>query len=876
MGRPSAPGRSLPSLQSDIWRATTLLRRAALAVSLTFSFVTFASLPLATPAAAQAAGDRAKRDPNAKMLVEADELVQDQNDNTVTASGNVRVYYDGRTLEADRVIYNKTTKRVVAVGHAKLTEKDGTVSHGDKFDLTDDFRDGFIESLRTDTPQNTHFSSPRTERIEGDTTTFEKGTYTACDACKDNPSKPPLWRIRAARIIHKNDEKMIYYEDARLEFLGIPVAYTPYLSAPDPTVTKKSGLLTPNLTYRSQLGYGVGVPVFYNLAPDYDLTVTPTVFSQQGFFGSAEFRQRFSNGMYYIRASGIDQLNPSAFYAPPYGAGNKTLRGDVDTKGEFQLSDEWKFGWSVTAMSDKYYLFDYQIPSDTLSSNYFSESISTLYLTGQGDRSFFDLRGYYIQGLSSHDIQAQQSIVHPVLDYNRTVDIDPLKSRGIGGQLEIDFNLTSLSAASASYEEAGPRTLDNAYGLYDVCNVYVPGRTVGNSCLLRGIGGDYTRATGSVDYQRKIIDQIGEVWTPFAFARFSGETLNLNTTNSTSFANAGSYSSFSNASQPGFLPGSQGDTGTIIPGVGLEYRYPFMAYTKFGSIVVEPIGQIIARPDNVIGTRSLVNLDSQSLVFDSTNLFDWSKYSGYDQFETGVRANYGGQLAVNFKNGGYFNLLAGQSAQLAGQNSYATADAANVGLSSGLDTRMSDYVIGSNLSPLPLLSFGTQARFDSSTFEMRRLDATTTINLGALTGGISFADYAAQPLIGYSVRREGLSLNGKYKFANHYFAQGNVTFDMSRQFYAPYLIGYYNPGPLAVAASGIGVGYEDECTTFTINYTSVYEDNGFGSFQRDNTVLVSLALRTLGDLKLSQSTTSYSQGSAGSSGQPISGVDGVH
>ncbi len=875
MGRPSAPRRPQPSPTSHALDARPSLHRAALAFVLLLPFLAFASLPLVNPAAAQESSDRSKHDPKAKMLVEADELVQNQNDNTVTASGNVRVYYDGRTLEADRVVYNKTTKRVVAEGHAKLTEKDGTVSHGDKFDLTDDFRDGFIDSLRTDTPQNTHFSSPRTERIANDTTTFAKGTYTACDACKDNPSKPPLWRVRAKRIIHKNDEKMVYFEDADLEFLGIPVAYTPYLSAPDPTVKKKSGLLTPNLTYKSQLGVGVGVPIFYNLAPNYDLTVTPTVFSEQGFFGSAEFRQRFANGLYYIRASGIDQLNPSTFFSEPYGAGDKRLRGDIDSKGEFQLSDEWKFGWSVTALSDKYYLFDYQIPSDTLSSNYFSESISTLYLTGQGDRSFFDLRGYYIQGLSSHDIQAQQPIVHPVLDYNRTVDIDPLKSRGIGGQLEFDFNLTSLSAAAASYEEVGPRTLDNAYGLYDVCNVYVPGRTVGNSCLLRGIGGDYTRATGSVDYQRKIIDPLGEVWTPFAFARFSGETLNLNTTNTYSFGANGTYSSFSNADQPGFLPGSQGDTGNIIPGVGLEYRYPFMAYTKFGTIVVEPIAQIIARPDNVIGTRSLVNIDSQSLVFDSTNLFDWSKYSGYDQFETGVRANYGGQLAVNFKNGGYFNLLAGQSAQVAGNNSYATSDAANVGLSSGLDTRMSDYVVGSNLSPLPLLSFGTQARFDSSTFEMRRLDATTTINLGALTGGISFADYAAQPLIGYSVRREGLSLNGKYKFAEHYFVQGNVTFDMSRQYYEPYLIGYYNPGPFAIAASGLGVGYEDECTTFTVNYTSVYADNGYGSFQRDQTVLVSLALRTLGDLKLSQSTTSYAPGSPGT-GMPISGIDGVH
>ncbi len=812
------------------------------------------------PAAAQTVADslKPKTDKNAKMLVEADELDQDDNANTVSAVGNARIYYDGRTLEADKVVYNKTTKRLFAVGHAKLTEKDGTVLHGDTFDLTDDFRDGFVNSMRADTPQRTHYSAPRMERIGGDTTVFNRGTYTACDACKDNPDKPPLWRVRAKRIIHKNDEQMIYYEDAYLEFSGIPVAYVPYFSAPDPTVTKKSGLLEPKTFFRSQLGYGVGEPVFFNLAPDYDLTLTPTVFTNQGFFGSGEFRQRTDNGLYYFRVSGIDETNPSAFAGGPYGSAGQRLRGDIDTKGEFKIDDYFKYGWNIAVLSDKFYLFDYQIPTDTLSSNFFSESISTVYLTGQSARSFFDLHGYTIEGLSTHDIQAQQPVVHPVLDYNKTVDIDPAKTRGVGGQLEFDFNLTSLSARSATFEAVGPRVLDSAYGLYDICNVYVPGRTSGNACLLQGIGGDYTRATGQIDYQRKFIDPIGEVWTPFAFARFNGETLNLNTSHTETFANDGAVSGFSNASQTNFV--QSGNTGNLIPGVGVEYRYPFLANTKVGSFLLEPIGQVIARPNNEIGTRSLVNIDSQSLVFDSANLFDWNKFSGYDRFETGLRANYGAQFSVNLKGGGYANVIAGQSAQIAGTNAYATPDAANIGLSSGLDKPLSDYVVGSTITPFPFISFGASGRFDSSTLENRRVDLIANLNLGALTAGAQFANYEAQPVIGYDVRREGLALNAKYKVTENYFTQGNVTFDMSRHLYPEALIDYTNPGPFAVAALGFGAGYTDECTTFTVNYSSVYQDNGTGAFGHNQTVLLSLQLRTLGDAKFSRatSTTNYS------------------
>jgi LPS-assembly protein len=823
-----------------------------------------------------------------KMFVEATELRYDTEKNTVSAEGNARVYYKEKVLEADRVIYNRNTGRVYAEGHAKLTESDGTIIHGESFDLTDDFRDGFIESLRADTPPKpyydtpgnpsakydasghssatgtykTYFSAPQAERIEGETTVFDKGTYTACDACKDNPDKPPLWRVRAKRIIHKNDEKMIYYEDASLEFLGIPIAYVPFFSAPDPSVTRKSGILSPYLAYSGNLGAGVGIPIFWALAPDYDFTFTPTYFSQQGFFAKAEWRQRFETGEYYIRATGIAEQNNTVFPVAPYGSGDQSLRGSFESKGLFYIADQWKFGWEFTLLSDKWFLNDYHVPSQTLSSNYFSETTSTVYLTGQGDRGYFDLRGYSFEGLSSHDFQPQQPIAHPVWDYNKTFDIDPAKSFGIGGQAELDFNLTSLSASAASFEAVGPRKLDSAYGLYDICQstvtktnpfgLYVPGQAIGD-CLLRGVGGDYTRATLETSWKRQFIDPIGEVFTPFAFARANGEWLDINTTNSYTFASAAGSSTYFNLSQLNFVGNK--DTsffGEFMPGLGLDYRYPFFANFGFASIVFEPIGQIILRPNQQIGSNSLVNLDAQSLVFDSSNLFDWSKYSGYDRFETGTRANYGGQFTMNFNNGGYINLIGGQSYQLAGTNSYATPDAANVGLSSGLDTRLSDYVGALTIAPNSVFSFVAKARFDASSLEARRVDLIANYNFGALSGSVQFANYQAQPVIGYDVRREGLALSSRYKISDNYFAQGNITFDMSRHLYPPTVIGYSDPGPFAIAAFGVGAGYQDECTSFSVNYSSIYQDYGSGSLVRNQTVLLQLQLRTLGEAKFNK------------------------
>ena len=64
---------------------------------------------------------------------------------------------------------------------------------------------------------------------------------------------------------------MIYFEDARLEFFGVPLAYLPYFSAPDPTVKRKTGVLMPSYSTSSVYGLGVSVPYYWALAPDYDL-----------------------------------------------------------------------------------------------------------------------------------------------------------------------------------------------------------------------------------------------------------------------------------------------------------------------------------------------------------------------------------------------------------------------------------------------------------------------------------------------------------------------------------------------------------------------------------------------------------------------------
>ncbi len=193
------------------------------------------------------------------------------------------------------MIYNRVTKRVYAEGHAKMTDEHGDVVYGSRFELSDNFRDGFIESVQVLTSDKTHFTSPRVERTEGTVTVLDQGDYTACEPCKNNPNWPPFWQVRAARIIENQETHTVYFEDAQLLIWGVPVFYSPYFSAPDATVNKKTGLLAPEFVSGSSLGYGFSLPYFINLAPSYDLTLVPTYLSKQGFLGEAVWRQRLEN-----------------------------------------------------------------------------------------------------------------------------------------------------------------------------------------------------------------------------------------------------------------------------------------------------------------------------------------------------------------------------------------------------------------------------------------------------------------------------------------------------------------------------------------------------------------------------------------------------
>ena len=788
-----------------------------------------------------------------KLYIEADQLVYDKDRNIVTATGNVVLYYKDRVLQADRVVYDRGAKRVLAEGRAKLTDEHGNITYSPKFDLTDDFASGFANGVQVLNVNRTRLSSPRIERSAGSITVLDQGIYTACEPCKAHPEWPPEWQVRAAKIIENQQTHTIYFENAWVDVYGVPIAYVPYFSAPDPTVTRQSGVLAPLYTSQSALGLSVSVPYFMALAPNYDLTITPSYYSLQGPALDVLWRQRLDYGEYSVRVTGIDQMDPFAFQAAPYGAGDRTLRGSFETEGKFYINQNWQYGWNLTVLSDRFYLNDYRLTAFDPSRYYFQDIVSTAYLRGQEGRGFFDLSGYHFQTETAYVDQRQDPNAVPVLDYHRTFAIDPDHSNGIGGEATVELNVANIDRTEALYQSVGTQQLDKAFGVISTCTNFQPG-TAPSDCLLRGIAGDYARATAQFSWQRRIVDPIGEVWTPFAFARVSGESTELNTSDSFTYSSSNGMTTIPNSAQPAFFNGaSAGSSATALPGVGLEYRYPFVSNSPIGQQIIEPIGQVIVRPNEML-PKLQPNEDAQSLVFDENNLFAWSKYSGYDRVEGGTRANYGLQYTDNFADGGHANFLGGQSIQLAGQSSCTIADAANTGLESGLDKTFSNYVLGETVQPFSApLSFTSKQQLDSSSYSLARIDGIVSANMGGVTASVDYGRYAAQPLLGFPFERQGILTSLKYKINDQLTVQGGVVLDLSRN---PFDL----PGqaqPLFYPSTfNVGIAYEDTCTTFKVAFSSVMTDPTSATPGvvvappvRDTSLLFQITLRTLGEIR---------------------------
>ncbi len=730
-------------------------------------------------------GPTKKPDKAQPLLLEGDELIYDTKRNRVVARGNVQIYFDDYILTGDQITYDQNANTLTAEGNVQVREPNGNILRGDKLITTDDFRDAFIRSLSVVGKDDTRLVARQAVRKDGNVTEFEQGKFTPC---KSDPGQPPLWCVSAQRIVHDPQAASIVYQDAQFELLGVPVFWLPFFSHGDPSATRRTGVLIPEIGSTTALGTYVKVPYYVAVSQSADLLFQPSYLSKHGTLWQGDWRQRLAiggiRGEYTVKLAGIDQ--DASTLPNTIDAAQKARldgwRGSVQTTGAFSLSSWWSFGWDVTLESDDSFRRFYKLDGVLSTSR-----VNTIYTQGISERNYFGARLYQMGGLLVQDSSNTHSKVMPVLDYNYIVG-QPV----LGGELGFNANFTNLT---------------------------------------RQDGTDSARVSADANWRRKFVDPIGQVFTPFVLAR-------------------GDVTKFTNGFDPDLGVGIVEDTVTRgVGAAGITYSYPFVANTSAGSHVVEPVGQVIARTASV-SQRIIPNEDARSLVWDDTLLFDTDKFSGWDRIETGTRANVGVQYTFQSNKGGYARLIAGQSFHLAGENPYknpglvpdslngATGVAgslvSNFSPRSGLNTDYSDYVLGAYLAPTQNFKVVAQGRFDEQSLSLRRANMFTALNLGPLQLAGQYSYSASDPTLNLLTTQQELVTAATLKLTDRWSIGTQLRYDIDERAFLQQLY---------------QVKYSDECFVLTATYGDNSISNPALGIISDRSLMLRFEFKHLGDYK---------------------------
>ncbi|MFP7571524.1 LPS-assembly protein LptD [Marivita sp. S2033] len=350
------------------------------------------------------------------VVLLADSVLVQEGGDKLIATGNVEALSGGMRMTAATVIYDRATNTLDIQGPIRITDPEGNILTATQAELDQGFQNGLLDSARFVLDEQLQIASARAARVDGRYTAMSQIAATSCQVCGSDD--PPLWAIRASRVVHDAEERQIYFDDAQLRVLGVPVFYIPHMRLPDPTLKRARGFLIPELKTSSLLGFGIKLPYFIPIGDHADLTLTPYLSSITRTL-ELRYRQAFRTGDLKINgAVSRDTLL------------DDDLRGLLFAEGAFSLPRDFRLTFDIEAVTDDAYLNDYNndFKKDRL------DSAITLSRTKRD--SFFSTGAIHYESLTDGENNATQPTIIGNLRYSRR-----FFPKRVGGEVRLGFDL---------------------------------------------------------------------------------------------------------------------------------------------------------------------------------------------------------------------------------------------------------------------------------------------------------------------------------------------------------------------------------------------------------------------------------------------------
>ncbi|MFC3078275.1 LPS-assembly protein LptD [Phenylobacterium terrae] len=740
-----------------------------------------------------------------ELYMEADLVTYDDKAGVATATGEVEVRYQGRTLRANELVYEQTRGVITARGNAQILNADGTSEYADEIVLDEDLRAGAAIGFSARLQQNVKMAAATAVRRDETHHELNRAIYTPCDICEGDEPKTPTWSIRADRVVQDKDRQIVWYRNAVIQVFGAPVLYLPVFWHTDPQAQRKSGLLPPKVGVSDRRGLSYEQPYVQVISPYSDLVISPQINTEVNPFLNLHYRKRFYSGTIDAR---VGYTYEQDFDGDGDRFGDDTNRSYILASGAFRPADHWRWGFTLERTSDDFLFDKYEVGDVFQSRGPFVADdrrlISQVYAIRQDQRSYLSLAAMSIQGLRPDG--SRPPIVLP--DGERLVQAENDRTfPGIAPLIEGRWEPEQKIAGGRL------RLRGSAVGLIrEQSHLTLPGQIASTVDTPYAPGLDSFRSTVEADWRASYTTSAGLRVDPFVQARFDAYRLED-------------------------VPGRDFGSDSVTRGLavaGVDVSWPFYRRFSTATVVLEPVVQLAVSPDaqqvEIIPplaasggypatAATYLNEDSLAFEFDETNLFRANKFPGFDLYEDGARLNAGGRASVLWDDGRRASFLLGRSFRTERNDVFPAR--------SGLQERSSDWVVAADAQPFRGVSFFGRARLDGETLDVRRAEFGAN---ASTSRGYGYIRYLRNDLDLQGNRRENLDLGGRLTLHKNWGVSAYGSRDVQQG---------------AWVVRDLGVFYQDECTVFEVIYRR--EDAVSGRLGPSDSIAIRLTLATLGE-----------------------------
>jgi LPS-assembly protein len=472
---------------------------------------------------AAASADAQGADAGRPLYVDAEQVNEDRESGIVTATGSVVMQSGERLAQADEVVYDTTTGRVIARGNVRLFDGAAPAQTADEIELTDELGEGVARGFAALLENNGRAGAAFALRRPDGRLELSRAFYTACDLCPDS-GREPTWRLRATEVVRDETEQMIYYRDARLDVLGVPVFYSPVFAHADPSTPRRSGFLIPKIDLSNRTGFNYQQPYYWAISPYQDLTIAPRVMTEVNPLMELEYRKRFYSGI--VRGTG------SFTYERDFDRdgrfGDHAFRGHLFAEGRFDVARGWDWGFTAERVTETLYLRKYGFPDRPESEFALYQSdldlISQAWLRGRSDWYYADIAAIDFQSTRPGRLDSRLPQIAPVMRLTAQAPLPAGAGAGTG-------NVTATA-------------------------------------LTRDQGTDYARVSAEADWTRPFTIPGGVRVTPSAYARYDAYDIET----ADSFGNPIDTFSLSRA----------------VGSASIDVSYPLVRPADWGDLFIEP------------------------------------------------------------------------------------------------------------------------------------------------------------------------------------------------------------------------------------------------------------------------------------------------